>query len=200
MGLLLRILVVVAVASTIGIFAGTQARGIRLFPDLQAHREHEEWKKEVAIELDEFRPNLESAGCVVVDARSPEDFSRGRLRAAMILNLPPESITMDVAERLRRTGLPIVIYCSSASCDAAEECFHAIAEFESISDMRIYHPGWLGLEKHPELIDAGPPPDRAWFENPVSDSESASAEGDAELAEGAANPSEESEQGDPSMN
>lgn len=160
---LVRFLVIFA---AVGVAAAgyVQARGLRWLPDAKAL--HDERAKaavrdalkaesaailaKASISLEQLQDYL-ATGAIFVDARSPADFAAEHLRADIIINLPSDLVgDRDQLARLRpeiRMGLPLVLYCGSEDCDAAQLVYKALAnEFATDADMYIFVPGWAGIK------------------------------------------------------
>jgi rhodanese-related sulfurtransferase len=124
-------------------------------PDVARIRADEQRREQIrrsaSIDLVRFQ-ELIAAGAVVIDARPAEAFAAGHLDApnTLVLNVHGE----DAAEHLPRLssliGQQIVLYCTSLTCDLAEDAYIAMVDFGfPAEDLFIYLPGWEdGILKH----------------------------------------------------
>src|ERR1051325_10545949 len=71
------------------------------------------------ITLDEIREHVRNNSAVIVDARSPEDFSHGHVRGA--INVPSGDKEASIAKINNgvATQQIVIIYCASAQCPAS---------------------------------------------------------------------------------
>lgn len=197
-GFILRSFVIIVVASALGVVQGVVVRKQPLIPSADRLAAEEQWRKDVAISLDDMFKAGKSAGAIILDARPHEEFQKARLNVQMILNVMEDEVTVDLADKLRSTGLPVYIYCSSATCDLAEKVFKQIEAIGPPSEMKIYHDGWKGIEGRPELISTSPAPTPDWFESTagVTDDDSHTAGEDPENAPGDAAPADSGDSSD----
>ena len=84
---------------------------------------------------------------VIVDARSPEEFSLGHIPGA--INIPDtdvESAFPKYQEKLKKAEL-IIVYCSGGSCGSSEEvASQLIKKGISVSKVAVHQdglPGWI---------------------------------------------------------
>ena len=109
--------------------------------------EHERWLEETAIELEEFVHHYE-LGELVIDARPREEFEQGHLDAPLIMSVPADEAA-DGYHIDRIDGFqsqPIVLYCASEDCDTSEMLWRALQRWGFSYEVRVYHPGWNGIE------------------------------------------------------
>jgi rhodanese-related sulfurtransferase len=146
---LIRILVVVAVAVGAGLI---RAKNLPWVPDLttlKAQKDlHQTLRQTVGVSLEEML-DLIDQGAVVIDARPREAYEQGHLLLHCdppVLNVPAEEIDAHVTRLMDLLGLPVVLYCTSESCDYAEDLLVALQEY-GFTDIRIYFPGWEGILK-----------------------------------------------------
>lgn len=146
-GSLIRILVILAVAVGAGLI---RAKNLPWAPDLralQAQQElHKSLRETVGVSLEEMIELIDQ-GAVVIDARSRQAYEEGHLLLRCeppVLNVPAEEIDAHVARLMDLMGLPVVLYCTSYSCDYAEDLYVALERF-GFTDIRIYFPGWEGI-------------------------------------------------------
>ncbi len=163
---LVRLLLLVLIAAGVGI-AFARYRGLPFKPDparidtgnTRANPPSQEaWVKATAIDLASFRQHFES-GSLVIDARSPEEFEKGHLNAALVINVPGDADDVNVVVNRRLlgcTGQPIVLYCSSGTCDASQNLWNVLQGFGFGPEVRIYHPGWEQMEKDGLPVATGP--------------------------------------------
>lgn len=161
---LVRIAVLVLVSAGVGV-GYARYLGLPLLPDVQqleAQRsEHEQWIEATAISLDEFIEHYQM-GWLVIDARPREMFEEGHLDAPLIMNIPADEADYHIERVLPYRGQPIVLYCSSETCDSAETLWHALAAWGFSYEVRVFHPGWRGIEaaglptiRGPDLLAEG---------------------------------------------
>lgn len=154
-------------------------------PDMRVLDAREQVRRSVAVDLAEFRRLYEN-GAIVIDARSAEDFGKGHLDAPMIINIPEDQ--RDQQQHLLKMealrGNTFVIYCSSVLCDAAVDLYlHYLNH--GFGDIRIYLPGWDGIQKAGLPTSTGPEFDIGPLMPPPMDF-SMEPPPDAATAEGAA--------------
>lgn len=97
------------------------------------------------ITLDQFRELVRRDGAVVIDARSRYEFSDGHVANA--INVPASELGSHIIEELEQSishDQLLIIYCSSASCEAGDMVFEYLAA-RGFSNMRIFRPGWRVL-------------------------------------------------------
>jgi rhodanese-related sulfurtransferase len=155
---LLRILFIVGVSA--GTAAGYVAiKGWHWIPSKQeitAWHQSQDKQKAVraqsGIELAEFKELLD-LGAIVVDARPRAEFEQGHLRVDIeppVLNVPVDAVDAAQINRLmqaqQQTGFPIVLYCTSRTCDFAEELY-AVLEPYGFVEMKIFLEGWEGIQR-----------------------------------------------------
>ncbi len=128
-----------------------RARELPWVPDLHAIEQkkelHQTLRQTAGITLEQFRELIDQ-GAVVIDARPQEAFEQGHLDTGSyppVLNVPPGSIDANIDRLLPLQGYPIVLYCTSNNCDYAEDLY-AELEHYGFFDMKIYFPGWEGIE------------------------------------------------------
>jgi rhodanese-related sulfurtransferase len=102
------------------------------------------------ITLDELRRHLQDHTAVIVDARPPDDFSRGHVRGA--LNLPAgqeEAYIGDISRDVATSQL-IVIYCNGPHCPAGDTVYDYAVSY-GFSNMRVFKPGWETLKSAKDM-------------------------------------------------
>lgn len=167
---LLALQVVTLLAISLGAGAGyAYYRQLALFPDLQQidaeNEAHKRWMAQTGVTLDELREHYESGG-LVIDARPPEEFTDGHLAAPWIMNVHAEAFAAGegVDRVLPYVGMPIILYCSSLTCESAKVLWHAMQRWGFGEEVRVYHEGYKGM------IEAGLPtamgPDPGIFDDP----------------------------------
>lgn len=117
-------------------------------------------RKEASITLDELRAYIEQ-GAVIIDARGREKYEREHLYVGYqppVLNVPEDQIEQNLPRLLELMGLPMVLYCNSAQCDLAEDLYLVLrgAGVTDVSEVKIFVPGWEGLEKSDLPKTSGP--------------------------------------------
>jgi hypothetical protein len=180
-----RILVLLAVSIGAGLLNAVVFKKRDLVPDLREIHEHQAWQKSVGVELADFLADARGGGVIIIDARAAEEFRHSRLDVPLILNLPEGAATAspEIADQLRLVGLPVVIYCASATCDAAENVFHELRELGFSGDLRIYFAGWKGIEDTRTPITSAPPPDLAWLLGASTTTDAPDADSSEEMDE-----------------
>jgi rhodanese-related sulfurtransferase len=81
-----------------------------------------------------------------VDARSVEDYNRGHLPGALLLNHDNWNEALPQFLRAWRPGRPVIVYCSSAACEDS----HTIAgrlRAGDVTPVHVLHGGWETLRK-----------------------------------------------------
>ncbi len=96
------------------------------------------------ITLDQFRDMVRNQGAVVIDARSTYEFEDGHVAHAVNLPAGEFAAHIDEVEQMIGRDQLIIIYCSSASCEAGDMVYELLAD-RGFSNMRIYRPGWRVL-------------------------------------------------------
>lgn len=165
---LIRILILAAAASAAGaINAGW--RGLPWVPDTAKVKEridrretvggrHAELRATLAISLDEFKAKMQQ-GVVIIDARPREEFEKGHLAYEFnppVLNIEPDKVAENTQRLEGLRGWPLVIYCTSDDCEFGEELFIALEPTGLFFDVKIYFPGWAGLQAAGMPVATGP--------------------------------------------
>lgn len=96
-----------------------------------------------------------AAGAVVIDARPAAEFEKGHFDALQhgaglpTLNIPSEHVDehLDRLNQLLMYTQELTLYCTSETCDMAEDLYIAIEERQLPFVMKIYTPGWEGIQK-----------------------------------------------------
>lgn len=115
---------------------------------------HLPWKHvkppaEVSIDLEKFRALL-AQGAAILDARTADEFNEGHLAVndpSVLLNVPEKDAWDQMGRLQPLLTYPIVVYCSSIRCEAAEQVYFALQKNE-FGPLYIYYPGWEVLQKH----------------------------------------------------
>ena len=136
-----------------------QAELSKKYPGLAAEveRRWDEFHKERAVSLEELRGVLEAGGVVLIDARPASEFERGHLRydhEPPTLNVEPDTVDANLGRLMPLMGQPIILYCTSDTCELAAELY-ILLEQNGFSEMRIFVPGWAGIEKAGLPTEAG---------------------------------------------
>lgn len=100
------------------------------------------------ITIDEIKRHQKNHTALIVDARSPDQFSEGHLKDA--INLPAGQKEANIARlysEVPRDQL-IIIYCSSAACESGDMVYEYLTE-AGFTNMRVYKPGWQQLAVAP---------------------------------------------------
>jgi len=104
-----------------------------------------------------------AAGAVVIDARPADQFALGHFDALAhggglpTLNIPPEHVDehLDRLSQLLMYTQELTLYCTSETCDLAEDLYLAIEARQLPFAMKIYPPGWEGVQKEGFSVAAG---------------------------------------------
>ena len=135
---------------------------------LEAQKElHQTLRETVGVTLKRML-DLIDQGAVVIDARPREAFEEGHLLLRCeppVLNVPAEEIEAHVARLMDLQGLPVVLYCTSNSCDYAEDLYVALEEY-GFTDIWIYFPGWAGIVEAGLETATGPDLWRGFSDDP----------------------------------
>ena len=154
----LRLLLIVCVSFAGGAVHAT-LRGLPWAPDLKqvelrkerkdaVRGQHQELRSTVGITLDEFKAAM-SNGTIIIDARPASEFAKGHLAidsVPPVLNIEPQTVDQNLTRLMQLVGQPIVLYCTSDHCELAEELYVALKP-HGFEDMKIFFPGWEGIEK-----------------------------------------------------
>ncbi len=157
-----------------------QAELSKKYPGLAAEveRRWDELHKERAVKLDELRGVLEGGGVVLIDARPSSEFERGHLRydhEPPTLNVEPDTVDANLGRLMPLLGQPFILYCTSDTCELAAELF-ILLEQNGFSEMRIFVPGWAGIEKSGLPTESGPDGWQGFAAEPGADAEDAPPE------------------------
>lgn len=185
--LLLRFVGIVAVSSGIGLIHALAIHGLPLYVTRESLEADKHWREARSISLEEFWPLAQVGAMLVVDARHREQFAEGHLDAPLIVNIPEGEVSAEAADQLRRTGLPIVIYCSSLVCDMGDNVYKDLLRLGlSESEMKLYLPGWDdGIVKNNLPTRSGAAADLESELNGLSGAAAAPAEEGADAPPGA---------------
>lgn len=97
------------------------------------------------VDLERFQ-QLMSEGAIVIDARPASEFAKAHVAAppaALVLNVPGGEADEHVERLLPLTGYRFVIYCTSLTCDLAEQVLVAMLDYGfNPDDLYLYPPGW----------------------------------------------------------
>ncbi len=110
--------------------------------------------------LDDLRAALDGP-YIIIDARPHSEFEQGHLARTFpppVLNLDAERVFDDPrAAELMSAGMDFILYCTSLECDLAEQLYVAMTQmgFDG-SRIRIFPPGWEGIEAAKLPTTAGP--------------------------------------------
>ena len=147
LGSSLRILAVLGVASGASLI---RARNLPWVPDGEAIRAKQTlhaWLRENrGLTLKQFLTKIDE-GAVIIDARPADAYEEGHLALNAdppVLNVPAEEIDAHVDRLMELVGLPLVLYCTSNTCEYAEELYETLTSYGFV-DLWIYFPGWEGI-------------------------------------------------------
>jgi len=126
----------------------------------------EQLKQELSISVDELRELIEQ-GAAVLDAREPGDFEDAHLDIEQmgsplgipVLNVPPSAVEDNIArlEELKGFADTFVLYCNSQTCTLSAELAYELLQVGFFKDqLRLYEPGWVGIEQHKLPVASGP--------------------------------------------
>jgi rhodanese-related sulfurtransferase len=88
-----------------------------------------------------------------IDARPREQYQAAHAKDALLINeQEADSLLADAMEALTTTKKPIVIYCSSDSCEAARKVRKYILERVPLEQIYVLRGGWKALEKRKDLL------------------------------------------------
>lgn len=162
---LLRIVLILGVSAGLGAayVAVRPAVGLSAMPwtpDVAKVRDtlsrKERIRQKAGISLEEFLEQVE-LGAVIIDARSEHDFEQGHVDApnSVVLNIFGEEaesspLALEKLNAVMYTGLPVVMYCNSITCDLAEDVYIAMERSVQMdtSMVRIFFGGWDLLKDH----------------------------------------------------
>lgn len=165
---LIRIAIVLAVSAAVGAGYAT-VKGLPWKPDLKAvegkqgrvdavNAQHEKLRATVGLTLEELRTHIAQGG-VIIDARPREEFEKAHLQVDSqppVLNVEPHDLQRHLPRLQPLMGQPLVIYCTSETCTLGEELYILLEPNQFFSTIRIYFPGWEGLQKAGLPAVAGP--------------------------------------------
>jgi rhodanese-related sulfurtransferase len=144
---LIRVLVIVVTAVAAGLI---RAKDLPWVPDLKAlqakEQRHKTLRETIGISLERMLELVEQ-GAVVIDARPRQAYEEGHLllhTEPPVLNVPADAVDEHAVRLTDLVGLPVVLYCTSETCDYAEELYAALQGF-GFTDIWIYFPGWEGI-------------------------------------------------------
>ena len=88
-----------------------------------------------------------------IDARPKEQYQAAHAKGALLINEQgADEQLADAMEALTTTRKPIVIYCSSDSCEAARKVRKYIWERVPLEQIYVLRGGWKELEKRKDLL------------------------------------------------
>lgn len=136
-----------------------QLRGLPWVPDVKKLAEkvavvdelvqrRAELRRSAGISIDEFKA-LIAEGAIVIDARTREDFEKSHLKLDTIppvLHVEPDTLSENLERLNMLFGQPMVLYCNSEKCELAEMLYLGL-EKNGFSGMKIFFPGWEGIER-----------------------------------------------------
>lgn len=155
---LVRILILLAAASVAGAVSAAW-RGLPWVPDKvvvqkklatldKVGKRHKELREKVGISLDGLKAAMQQ-GVIILDARPREEFDAAHLEYNFnppVLNIEPEKVGENLKRLSARAGQPVIIYCTSDECTLGEELYLALESYNLFFDVKIYFPGWEGLQ------------------------------------------------------
>jgi rhodanese-related sulfurtransferase len=102
------------------------------------------------VTVEQIRASIDGKSAIVIDARSPEDYSRGHVRGAM--NVPASDLGSQTqrVEQMVSRDQAIIIYCGGPTCGAGEMVYEHLAG-RGYTNMRVFTPGWARLSSERDL-------------------------------------------------
>lgn len=176
-GSFVRIVLIFA-ACSVGAVAHVSIRGLPWTPDLkkiearddrkkEVNEEHEKMRATMGVTLEEFQ-SLIAQGAVVIDARPASEFEKSHLlidAVPPVLNVEPQNADANLGRLTQLLGQQFVFYCTSETCELAEELFVALRP-HGFTEVKIFFPGWEAIQKAGMPTISGPD---TWtgFDTPV---------------------------------
>lgn len=126
-------------------------------------------RKTAGISFEEFQSLVEQ-GAVVIDARHADEFEKGHLFTGgtpPVLNIDAGNVSRNIERLETQRGLTWVLYCTSDTCDLAEELYVALDDLKLNEPglIKIYFPGWEDFQKRKLPVATG----RDEWKEPSSD-------------------------------
>ena len=84
---------------------------------------------------------LENSNAIILDVRTPEEFASGHIKNA--INIPNESIGIDIMDKLSDKNATILIYCRSGNRSK-----QAASKLEKLGYSNIYEFGGINTWKY----------------------------------------------------
>jgi rhodanese-related sulfurtransferase len=84
-----------------------------------------------------------------VDARPEEDFARGHIPGAMLLNEDEWDAQLRTFLTAWAPERKIVVYCSAQSCNASHAVAERLRNEAGLKDVHVLEGGWEGWQKTP---------------------------------------------------
>jgi rhodanese-related sulfurtransferase len=84
-----------------------------------------------------------------VDARPEEDFARGHIPGAMLLNEDEWDAQLRTFLTAWSPERKIVVYCSAQSCNASHAVAERLRNEAGLKDVHVLEGGWEGWQKTP---------------------------------------------------
>lgn len=82
-------------------------------------------------------------GVLWIDARPREQYEMGHIPGALLINEQErDRLMFDAFEKLQSNTLPVVVYCSSQSCDASRRMKEFLKERVAVSEIFLLKGGW----------------------------------------------------------
>ena len=165
---LVRILVILVLAAGAGIIRARDLDWRVNVTAVKAEKDkHQQLRETVGITLDEFK-SLIDQGALVIDARPAAAYEDGHLDtgyAPPVLNVPADELGANIERLMQFQGYPIVLYCTSLTCDYAEDLYIEMEAY-GFHGMKIFFPGWEGI-KEAGLPTATGPDTWSGFDQPM---------------------------------
>lgn len=123
----------------------------------ELEKRQDELRKTIGVTLEEFQRGI-AEGAIVFDARPASEFEKAHLALdgpIPVLNVEPDKVNQNLDRILPFQGQPILIYCTSPTCELGEELYLELEKAQFFG-MKIYFPGWEGLSKAGVKTTTGP--------------------------------------------
>lgn len=103
------------------------------------------------ITLEQVREHVRKNTAVLIDARSPEQYSRSHVRGA--INLPAGQVDAYIAKVMQ--AIPreqfIIVYCGGPTCHASDLVYERLAA-QGYANVKVFSPGWQALSSSKNLL------------------------------------------------
>ena len=146
-----RIAIICCLAGGLGLVVnGFSPNGIELFGDVPI--------KTIPgvdlISLEEAWTMFQSNGGVFIDARSQEEYEKGRIPGAVLLNTDNFEEDITALMGIIPVDLRVITYCSGSGCESSLEVSGLLKEV-GYSDIKLFHGGWQHWQKAGHPVETG---------------------------------------------